>query len=112
MKLLLLALTFSMAGTALANGQLTDEAGERCIDKASRVSKQYLVVSDVFEKLGLSVSEEDKVVATSFKNTTPGSYDQIYVSNVSINNDQKIRVTFSGEFNCDSLKVKSIVRLK
>lgn len=122
MKNLALITTLLFSTSVFANTDLKDEAGEVCIEKASRISRQYLDVTDTSEKLGFIVLKNDVVVATSFKNTTPGSYDQIFVSEVVIkidrssnayrpDKDQKVRVVFSGDFDCDNLRIKKVSKL-
>lgn len=122
MKALLLLLTFSFSATAFANNNLTDESGEGCVEKASRITKQYLDVADTKEQIGFVVLKDDTVTASSFKNTTPGTYDQVFeaVVNVKIDRvrnsyrpkkDQKVKVVFSGDYDCDNLKVKEVMGL-
>lgn len=119
MKTLLLVLTFAMTTSAFASNKLTDESGERCVDKASRISKQYFDVADTKEEIGFVILKDDAVEASSFKSITPGSYDQTFVAVVKVkidrseNNyrpkkDQKVKVVFSGDFDCDNLKVKEV----
>jgi len=121
-NLALIALTSFITTLALANTDLTDEAGELCLQKASRISKQYFDVTDTREKIGILVLKEDVVVATSFKSTTPGSYDQNFVSEVVIkidrssnayrpDKDLRVRVVFSGDYDCDNLRIKKISML-
>lgn len=121
MKTLLLLLTFIISASAFASNNLTDESGERCVDKASRISKQYFDVADTKEKIGFVVLKDDTVSALSFKNTTPGTYDQTFVSVVKVKidrsendyrpKDQRVKVVFSGDYDCDNLKVKEVIRL-
>lgn len=121
MKTLLLVLALTMTTSAFANNNLTDESGEKCVDKASRISKQYFDVADTKEKIGFVVLKDDTVTALNFKSTTPGSYDQTFVSVVKVKidregneyrpKDQKVKVVFSGDYDCDNLKVKEVIRL-
>lgn len=121
MKTILMLATFLVTTSVFANtNNLTDESGEGCVEKASRISKQYFDVADTKEQ-GFTVLKDDTVSALSFKNTTPGSYDQTFVSIVKIkvdrsgnayrSKDQKVKVVFSGDFDCDNLKVKEVSRL-
>lgn len=120
MKTILMLVTFLVTTSAFANN-LTDESGEGCVEKASRISKQYFDVADTKEQVGFTVLKDDTVSAVSFKNTTPGSYDQTFVSVVKIKidrtgnayrpKDQKVKVVFSGDFDCDNLKVKEVSSL-
>lgn len=121
MKTILMLVTFLVTTSVFANSSnLTDESGEGCVEKASRISKQYFDVADTKEQ-GFTVLKDDSVSALSFKNTTPGSYDQTFVSIVKIKidrtgnayrpKDQKVKVVFSGDFDCDNLKVKEVSRL-
>lgn len=121
MKTILMLVTFLVTTSVFANSNnLTDESGEGCVEKASRISKQYFDVADTKEH-GFTVLKDDTVSALSFKNTTPGSYDQTFVSIVKIKvdrtgnayrpKDQKVKVVFSGDFDCDNLKVKEVSRL-
>ena len=118
MKTLLLVLTFAMTTSAFA-GNLTDESGEGCVEKASRISKQYFDVADTKEKIGFVILKDDSVSAMSFKNTTPGTYDQVFVSVVKVKidrtgndyrpkKDQRVKVVFSGDYDCDNLKVVEV----
>ncbi len=122
MNALLLVLTFIVSTPIFANTDLTDEFGEGCLQKASRISKQYFDVTDTREKIGFIVLKDDVVVATDFKSMTPGSYDQVFVSNLVIkidrsanayrpDKDQRVRVVFSGDFDCDNLRIKKISKL-
>lgn len=122
MKSLLFVLTLTLATTAFANNALTDESGESCVEKASRISKQYFDVADTKDEVGFVILKDDTVTALNFKNTTPGTYDQTFVSVVKVKidratnsyrpkNDQKVKVVFSGDYDCDNLKVKEVSRL-
>ncbi|MEA9358400.1 hypothetical protein SHI21_19345 [Bacteriovorax sp. PP10] len=122
MKTILMLVTFLVTTSVFANSNnLTDESGEGCVEKASRISKQYFDVADTKEQVGFTVLKDDTVSAVSFKNTTPGSYDQTFISVVKIKidrdgnayrpKDQKVKVVFSGDFDCDNLKVKEVSRL-
>lgn len=120
MKTLLLILSLSITTSVFANGT-TDENGEACVDKASRIAKQYFEVADTKEQVGFVIFKDDTVTALNLKNTTPGSYDQTFISDVSIKfdrssnayrpkKDKKVRIEFSGDFDCDNLKVKEVSR--
>ncbi|MDD4975226.1 MAG: hypothetical protein PHY93_12785 [Bacteriovorax sp.] len=124
MKAILLVLIFTLSSSVFANtpDNLTDEAGERCIDKAARIAKQYFDVAETQEKIGFVISKDDTVTALNFKNTTPGSYNQDFVSDLKVKidrtgnkyrpkKDQKIRIKFGGDFDCDNLKVKNVQTL-
>ncbi|MGZ3787260.1 MAG: hypothetical protein ACXVLQ_01985 [Bacteriovorax sp.] len=120
MKASLLVLIFTLSTSAFAERVLVDQSGEVCQDKAARVAKQYFEVADTSKKIDFVVSKEDKITALSFKNTTPGSYDQEFVSVLKVKidrssgnlylpeKDQKIKIKFTGDYDCDNLKVKDL----
>ena len=117
-SLLNILLTLSFIAVAQTAAAATDSNGIQCEAKVARIARAYFAIVDTSSKINYAITNKDKINVQNFKNTTPGSYDQEYLADVQIQfdrsnkwapeQDQKIRLKLSGDYDCDNLKVKNI----
>ncbi|QDK38066.1 hypothetical protein [Bdellovibrio sp. NC01] len=96
----------------------TDSKGVQCETKVARIARAYFAIVDTSSKVDFVISSKDQINVQNFKNTTPGSYNQEYLADVQIKfdrsnkwapeQDQKVRLKLTGDYDCDNLKVKNI----